>query len=545
MKKFLTYLTAVLIMLPCVFVFSACNDGNKENFAVFYEGDLQSYEIDTIQFCSSYAVEDSYINVNTYTTTYYEETGRTGVEKDDVDGDLYIHIVLKQYATIGILKMLIDGQEVQLDLVSAGENNSYFYKFASTPSNAKITFSGKAEYMSSTFSFEFAEASNACLSNQNYLDARFALKHGNTYLIGSAQEGVNFATFKTQYETVDKSWLLDEKLCLEVYFANKDRILSTYDILEVQTLTSESFVGATRYVKDGVVTFLLDENKEGLKITLNPNYLMANTTDLGADIGMDTFALPCEEVLYVVDGTEYDSVTYEQTKNATYVKIKLKLNEFLKTILESNKVAFNVNRKEFDKNNLVVQGDYAVMTVDKPWDYYSENDVTIGSGYELLDYLIEFYPLIKNEEMLELYTIDDILGENSNLTKIAFSGVNNLFAILYNTGYSGGLDDLKNSLYVDISANGENYLAGYRSSQDFSIKCKIAYLNENVMEDYSKDIVLLINNDIEITLSYDSNNKLNYKGENVTVTTSTSFDNIIDISFTGIDVSSISFQVAN
>ena len=539
MKKYLNYLFSILFILPCAFLITACNNQLEENLAVFYEGSVEGYNIDSIQFASSYSVEGSYIQIDNYPTSYYEETEKTGVEKEDINGDLYVVVSLKENASIGTLKMYVNEQEVQLTLESASEQSAYFYKFDSIPTNAKLTFSGKAEYIVSSFSIEFESLRDEYLTNQSYTDARLALRLGEEYLIGSQSAGVDYNSFTEGYENINKSWSLDKKLFIEISFVGNDRLLSRSQIITAQLASNEEYIGTKRMVNDGVVIFEIGGDVEGIKITFNPNYLTSNTTNINVDIGMDNFALPFEQVLYVVDGTEYESITYSQAKTATDVKIKFKNNEFLKTFLNSNKVGFYVNNTELSKDNVTLQGDYTIISVNKPWKYYEENGA-YDDNLQLLNYLIQCIRLIKPGDNLEIYSVDEILAENTNLTKIDFSGVKDLFANIDQGGYSGADT---NSLYVDVDVVGENYFAGHRYGQNFSVNCKVAYLNENYSTDYTKDIIVLINNEIEITLSYDSENKLNYTSENITIETLK--DEIINISFNGIAVNSISFSTSN
>ncbi|MGN1208146.1 MAG: hypothetical protein ACI4TI_01625 [Christensenellales bacterium] len=541
MKKFLVVLLSVLFILPCALILTACNNSDEDNLAVYYENNLEEYNIESISFCSSYQIDDSTISVSSYSTNTFTETNIVGVKKDELtENKLYIKIDLKPNTILDTLKMMVNDEEVNLNLVTSAmlDYDSYIYEFDNIPQKAKLTFSGKASYIVSSFKINFNDVSNSFVDHDSVLSARFALKTGNQYLIGSSDAGVNYQSFKTQYSNINKSWVLSDKLYIDVYFEGNEKILSTSKIVEAEILNDEeSTISPNRLVSDGKVSFEFVQQKQGIDITLKPNFLAYNTIEVETTMGVEYCDLTPDEIKYVIGDLELETITYSQIKDAKNLKIKMLLDEFLKTLLNSDKTNLFVNSTV--SNNVKFENDYAIIDVESPWNYYNEGGV-LNNQIEILTYYIEIVPKLK-EDIFELYSLSEIFLDNNNLSKIEFEGINDIYTNINNGGYAGGFDSLQNSLYVDIDYKGQNYFAGFRNGKNFSINCKIAYLNENLINDYSKKIKIEINSTTTIILSYNFENKLEFQNENITV--STIKDDIVSISFNDFDVTNISFGI--
>ena len=221
-----------------------------------------------------------------------------------------------------------------------------------------------------------------------------------------------------------------------------------------------------------------------------------------------------------------------------------KLNEFLKTILTSGKTGISCNYSSLEQA-VEIDGDYAFITVGTPWAYYYDG-LILNNYIGLLSYNFDCYSLY-DEVTQEWYSIDDIFGENANLKKIEFSGVNNLNTDINNVGYQGGVDFETDFLYLDIAPVGNNYFIEYANGTDFSIKCRMEYYRGSygVCNDF-KNVKITINGTKEVVLTYDSEWKLATAVEGVTVTKLMSSSNeLVEISFSGMEIESISFEAVD
>ncbi len=321
MKKFLTLMLTVILALPCAILMTACGGDNQTDelvYAVYHQENLETYGIKEIIFTPSIEYGESY--------AISSIDDKVGVAKEDVTaGNLYVRLHLADNSYLGTLKMYVNGKEVALEEVES-ISECYVYKFDSIPTNAKITFSGEVSYYESNVTINFGKLMDEYKTDENYLKAKLSLRIGDTYLIGSATEGVNYETFVTEYETIEKAWVLKDNLYISIYFDGKDRILNRSNIIQCDLACSRIF-------EDGVVTFEIKGNKDGGEISFNPNYLTDNTTKASVNVSFSNYNLTPDNISYIVDGSEYSIATYDQIKNATNIKIKFSLNEFLKTIL--------------------------------------------------------------------------------------------------------------------------------------------------------------------------------------------------------------------
>lgn len=535
MKKFLTLMLTVILALPCAILMTACGGNNQTDelvYAVYHQENLETYGIKEIRFTPS--IEGG----NSYARAFIDD--KDGVAKEDVkDENLYVRLYLADNSYLGTLKMFVNGKEVALEEVeSMSESTTYYaYKCDSIPTNAKITFSGEVSYYVSNVSINFDKLMDEYKTDENYLKAKLSLRIGDTYLIGSATEGVNYETFASEYETIEKTWVLKDNLYISIYFDGKDRILNRSNIIQCDLACSRIF-------EDGVVTFEIKGNKDGGDISFKTNYLADNTTEISVGVSFENYDLTPENVSYIVDGSEYSVVTYSQIKNATNIKIKLSLNEFLKTILTSGKTGISCNYSSSEQA-VEIDGDYAFITVGTPWAYYSDG-LIFNSYINLLSYNFDCYSLY-DEVTQYWYSIDDIFGENANLKKIEFNGVNNLNTDIYAMGYLGEIDLEADFLYLDIAPVGNNYFIEYANGTDFSIKCRMEYYRSGfgVCNDY-KNVKVTINGTKEVVLTYDSEWKLATAVEGVTVTKLMSSSNeLVEISFSGMEIESISFEAVD
>lgn len=535
MKKFLTLMLTVILALPCAILMTACGGDNQTDelvYAVYHQENLETYGIKEIIFTPSIEYGESY--------AISSIDDKVGVAKEDVTaGNLYVRLHLADNSYLGTLKMYVNGKEVALEEVESisEPTTCCAYKFDSIPTNAKITFSGEVSYYKSNVAINFGKLMDEYKTDENYLKAKLSLRIGDTYLIGSATEGVNYETFVTEYETIEKAWVLKDNLYISIYFDGKDRILNRSNIIQCDLACSRIF-------EDGVVTFEIKGNKDGGEISFNPNYLTDNTTKASVNVSFSNYNLTPDNISYIVDGSEYSIATYDQIKNATNIKIKFSLNEFLKTILTSGKTGISCNYSSLEQA-VEIDGDYAFITVGTPWAYYYDG-LILNNYIGLLSYNFDCYSLY-DEVTQEWYSIDDIFGENANLKKIEFSGVNNLNTDINNVGYQGGVDFETDFLYLDIAPVGNNYFIEYANGTDFSIKCRMEYYRGSygVCNDF-KNVKITINGTKEVVLTYDSEWKLATAVEGVTVTKLMSSSNeLVEISFSGMEIESISFEAVD
>lgn len=547
-RTILSILMVFCLMLPCAFLLSACGEKSDETkFAVYYVDNLSDYNIESVDFCESYTQTESNIELNSsfYTTIVNE---KNGIEQQNVTGEIYVAITLKDKTELGTLKMLVNGNEVALEEVTADTMKRYFYKFDSVPSNAKITFSGKAEYIQSSFEIEFNDITQACANYEGYTSARFILRMGDNYLIGNASEGVNYEAFKTAYNNIDKTWVLSDRLYLDVYFANSNYFLNSCDFIFAERAPIDESspyypIVPDREIKDEVVSLIFDGVKDGVKFTIKPDYLAYISNDIDFTMGFRSeieIEIETNEVKYILDGgSEVDTLSYSQIKNASDIKVKIKLDNFSKTFISSDKTYLAVNQFNLT-DEVSVDGDYATFSLKSPWEYY-EGYVYGNISLDLLTYYV-YVECEYSSEMETWYSLDEIFSDNSNLSKIEFGAVNTLNE---STSPYGGYTNLNSNLYVGIVAKGNNFFYGYRDGKNFSMICKMACFSDaNYDYDYSKKIVINLNGTKTIELNY-VDQKLSYNDENVTISTDSSNDKIVTISFTNYDLNSIQFSVTD
>ena len=66
------------------------------------------------------------------------------------------------------------------------------------------------------------------------------------------------------------------------------------------------------------------------------------------------------DVKYIINSTESNSLTYSQIKDANKIKVKNELDEFSKTLINSDRTHLILNRQELT-NEVVVDGNYAIF----------------------------------------------------------------------------------------------------------------------------------------------------------------------------------------
>lgn len=541
-KKILSILTIFCLLFSCVILFSACGKNTERTeFAVYYIGELNDYNIEAVDFCSYFDESGTTNDLETYVYTSEIDSGKTGVEKQYATGEMYIAVTLKDKTNIATLKMQINGADVNLEEKTVDSITRYIYKFDSMPSNAKITFSGKAEYITSTFQIEFMDIADTYSSYEGYTSARFILRLGDEYLIGNTNNGVDYQTFKNSYNNINKSWLLSENLCLDVYFTNTNYFLSNSNFIFAEKIQDDdSFhypIDAIRKTNDGVVSMMFSGFKEGVKFTINPNCLAEISTNLDFTMGYQYLDVNINDVKYIINSTESNSLTYSQIKDVNEIKVKIELDEFSKTLINSDKTHLILNSLELT-NEIVVDGNYAIFSLKKPWEYYNE---LWNSNVDLLTYYLEV-AADYCENTQNFYSLDEIFADNANITKIDFSGVNTLNeSTSPYSGYAIFDPESPSALYVGICNTGNNYFNCFRIGNSFSITCKIACFTNN-NKDYTKKIVLTINENTPIELNY-VDEILSCASDNVVVTTNKTNNEIVTITFNNYDVNSIQFTM--